>query len=650
MIVSKVLPQACLGLAFLSMIACSNSDGDSKQEPPPVKQKEVPPVKVLANCPNAGLAHGESKLIEGYSQAVVSFGESCNDFLESVKTTCFDGNMFSESDKILSETCEMQGPKNCDEAGLNDGETRVQEAYLLNEVRFNESCEDIKTTQTLTCTNGKLTNDQPDYVFTECKSAEPRNCELNGETIKDGETKKISVYLEALVAYNESCETHKRDQTYTCEDGILTHDGPEVSYPGCKQEDAKSCDQITLENGEPLTHGKTIEETLFSTESVAYDSECRSGTRITKCENGEAIITSGAEFKYTACQKQEAQNCERVGLDHGETSNEVVYKLATAIAPQTCESLSGNIVTTCINGTTKVSEDSVTRTEFPHSMCEELQPKNCETEGLNHGETINLEVFSSEVVSPALGCDSVKDVRSKTCVDGKIEYSGASLTDYPYETCEITTDCSDVGLNDGESRSETLYEKQIDLSGECASAVKTTTCNNGIAETTGTDNQHTSCKAIALSTQYWVHAEDGSFTPPWETDNPTTVDQEGINPSLETTACEVTSREAILEAFNDDEINQLFDQAFGFGATQNFILVVSDIGSLNPEVSGKRDRYPYFWHWNQSKQVPALSMSRFDRGSWVWEATVHRGTCYQPQIAEMKRYLKYIIKNRLEKK
>lgn len=151
-----------------------------------------------------------------------------------------------------------------------------------------------------------------------------------------------------------------------------------------------------------------------------------------------------------------------------------------------------------------------------------------------------------------------------------------------------------------------------------------------------------------LEVQYWTYAlEDGriSFRFPWEHDgNGDAVFDESRVPEYGRT-CSQKARERFHDTFQRSDLLEQFERLHAKGVTSRFTLIVNVIPSRNFLNQLRRwDRDAYFWHWNGRYYRPALSMSQFRQGTWVWEVIAYPGTCLQPQETEIRRFLDYVEK------
>lgn len=528
----------------------------------------------------------------------------------------------------------------CESAGLQHGESKQMDFFTQSKVSFGESCEAKKVSVAVQCENGELIRESDLDLYTRCELDPPANCAEAG--LKDGEQRAETAYLFAEVPYGESCEDSKIVQTTSCSNGIVTVDQSDYQFRECRMAEPKSCDEIGL------SHGESRKDKLYTSESVPFGDSCQAGERISRCDNGKVTIEN-EHFQFADCAPEEPLHCENADLKHGESRVDDVFSQSSAIDSSICDEARSMMTISCFNGKTTI--DGANPSDFPFPSCTLREPLDCVDDDMTHGETINYPLFSQEQLPYGQSCDSVRKDREKTCFDGKVSFSGTSAAEYPYTSCQVQdpANCEVEGLAHGESVAiDQQFSRVFATEGMCSDFLgeQIRTCDNGQMKTTqGQEFQYQSCKdpfGDDFDLQYWVY-QDGEFQAPWDSSNPSAVTApETLRPVTE--SCRVASQKALNEALSDDEVNQLFAQIYALGGTQKLTLVTSDTGELRPESKyAQRDRAAYFWHWNQDRKLPSLAMSRFDRGTWVWESNVYRERCTHPDLKEMKRYLKYAI-------
>jgi hypothetical protein len=146
--------------------------------------------------------------------------------------------------------------------------------------------------------------------------------------------------------------------------------------------------------------------------------------------------------------------------------------------------------------------------------------------------------------------------------------------------------------------------------------------------------------------QFWVYRlnrEFLSFNSPWDKEaghaivlTPTNVPDFARN-------CLEQAKQNFSIMQHEPAMKERLAALIGAGATAQLIFMVNVV-----PVDGRRndlrrlDRDAYFWHWTREDQRPSLSMSIFQKGSWVWEVIASPGECHQPDTKEIPRYLDYV--------
>lgn len=148
--------------------------------------------------------------------------------------------------------------------------------------------------------------------------------------------------------------------------------------------------------------------------------------------------------------------------------------------------------------------------------------------------------------------------------------------------------------------------------------------------------------------QYWIYTLENaqiSFRFPWENEGNSDAVFEDSGVPEYGRACRQKTSELFQDTFLRSDLVERFERLHAKGVTSRFTLIVNVIPSPKFLPNLRRwDRDAYFWHWNGRFFRPALSMSNFRQGTWVWEAIAYPGSCLQPQAAEVIRFLDYVEK------
>ncbi|HYX34581.1 MAG TPA: hypothetical protein VE954_15890 [Oligoflexus sp.] len=146
--------------------------------------------------------------------------------------------------------------------------------------------------------------------------------------------------------------------------------------------------------------------------------------------------------------------------------------------------------------------------------------------------------------------------------------------------------------------------------------------------------------------QFWVYGDvpDNTkfiWTAPEGTDFVFTAEAEEV--SAAALYCGRKSQAAFNQFLKDNA--EIVKEIHDLKGTKDFRVILNVVKTRQALSALPRlDRTAYFWHWNRYiGQVPVLSMSAFDKGTWIWEVnTTQDGeVCEQPDVKEGRRYLEH---------
>ena len=467
-----------------------------------------------------------------------------------------------------------------------------------------------------------------------------RSCPAVGLT--HGQKRSEGAFTEPSVPYGSSCDAIAVTHELSCRDGVSSSSLSINLYSSCFERLPESCAAAELAEGEAKSFPG------FKQAIVSYGQSCSSvaGTRQLSCKNG-SLEVKGAEYRYADCRMSPPVSCQSMNMAEDEVRKESGFSLSQVPSGQTCSSYEGERITSCEGGLVRVANP-----QFQFSSCKAADALNCSTAQLQDGEKREEELFSTEVVD-VNGNHSCEDRRGKrvtSCENGVVDVTGEQ---FQFETCEPVDgiSCIDGELQEGESKQALTFKKDKSALGYfCArqAKIQKISCENGRTVFSEEEFNQLSCRNVH-QVQFWTYT-NGRFNTPWDLQPGDGISGNPNAQSEKTNECLKVSRKKLQDTLNDSEVMDLLRRMVDLGATPRFVLMMStmDQGPAENPFQG-RDRDAYFWHWNQDGREPSIAMSRFDKGTWVWESSLAEGKCSHPDREEMLRYLRY-AKSRLQLK
>lgn len=393
------------------------------------------------------LAAGETRAF--YASAVVPSGSVC----QFVQRTCINGTV-SGNPTYQFATCTITAPVACNVAGLTIPHGAAQKLYMRTSVPFGQSCETFA--QLRTCANGVLSGD-PNFYNASCSSpSSPANCEVRGEIVAHGASKKF--YSKSSVLVGQSCEPFA--QTRVCNNGAMSG-GSEYEYASCSVSTARSCTY----GGVTIPHD--TDRTFYTVGSVAYNQSCTElgRSQVGHCNDGTFAIP--AQYKFATCAVTPEKTCALDGIVYPGGTSRAFY--STAIAPTGHACTEYDQVRKCTNG---VWNGTAT---YNKAVCAPAGQAYCRLGSTYVAHTKTITAYYLNVVPFGNTCAQYDQVR--TC------WNGALGGSYAYTSCSVTApkSCTLDGKTVTHDNSSTFYSVEQAPSGQtCAMNAQTRACYDGV--------------------------------------------------------------------------------------------------------------------------------------------------------------------------
>ncbi|NRA66462.1 MAG: hypothetical protein HRU19_18385 [Pseudobacteriovorax sp.] len=210
--------------------------------------------KLPKDCGSENLLHGASKTIDVYMSATVPYGDTCDSVKARQTVSCEDGAITRDNLEYTHQSCAVEPAASCEQAGLADGESKlIEDQYSAEEVPYGQRCEDIKGTRKITCVNGNISEENAQFKYENCTPEPAKNCgvtEHGDDFVEEG----LYSAEQANAPQTCDSLKGKRVRTCD-NGLLLKKDGTEFKFETCKdQNQAQHCPGDGLENGQSKSY------------------------------------------------------------------------------------------------------------------------------------------------------------------------------------------------------------------------------------------------------------------------------------------------------------------------------------------------------------------------------------------------------------
>lgn len=155
--------------------------------------------------------------------------------------------------------------------------------------------------------------------------------------------------------------------------------------------------------------------------------------------------------------------------------------------------------------------------------------------------------------------------------------------------------------------------------------------------------------------QFWVYSKNDEgqlvFNTPWDEEEGDGIIRDENDSSLPRYAknCFKEAKSFYESLAQSKDFQRRIQPLLAAWATPELTFLVVSTEEDDREALRKIDRDAYFWHWTDGAKKPVVSLSQYQKGTWVWEVIATPKTCIQPSLREMGRMLDW-AKRRLDEK